>query len=337
VRPLVLLCASPRSREDLFDPMAWAVLTEEFEVVEYTLPADASFDEVLPRAFAVVGQPRLTAQRLQRAESLRVIANVEGNFLPNVDYDAALSRGIHVLSCGPAYAQPVAEYALALALDLGRGITRADRDFRAGVERYTVDGNADSILLRHADVGLLGFGGIARALLPLLRPFAPRLRAYDPWLPDGLLREAEVEPVPLEELLRRSTYVFVLATVTEQSTHLLDAARLDLLPPRARLVVVSRAAIVDFTALYERVRAGRLLAAVDVWPQEPVALDDEARSLDGMVLSAHRAGGIASAFRLIGDMVLDDLRLVASGLPPVRLQRAERELVRRYRNRPVEA
>ena len=71
--------------------------------------ADATFDETLPRAFAVVGQPELDARRLAAADRLRVVCNVEGNFLPNVDYAAALARGIHVLSCGPAYAAPVAE------------------------------------------------------------------------------------------------------------------------------------------------------------------------------------------------------------------------------------
>ncbi|WP_405623530.1 hypothetical protein [Streptomyces sp. NBC_00076] len=53
------------------------------------------------------------------------------------------------------------------------------------------------------------------------------------------------------------------------------------------------------------------------------------------MLSAHRAGGIPEAFQSIGDMVLDDLTLLAQGLPPVRMQTAARELVGRYRNRPV--
>jgi hypothetical protein len=57
--------------------------------------------------------------------------------------------------------------------------------------------------------------------------------------------------------------------------------------------------------------------------------------LDGLVLSAHRAGGIPSAFHDIGELVIDDLRLMKAGLPPVRLQVAAPELVGRYRNRPV--
>jgi len=127
----------------------------------------------------------------------------------------------------------------------------------------------------------------------------------------------------------------VLATVTEQSVGLLGGAQLDLLPAGARLVLVSRAPVVDYDALVERVEAGRLVAAIDVWPEEPVPADHRARKLEGLVLSAHRAGGIPEAFHEIGRMVLDDLTLIASGLPPVRMQVASRELVGRYRNRPA--
>jgi phosphoglycerate dehydrogenase-like enzyme len=337
-RPLVLLDPAPQRRETIFAAATWRALHERFRVVEVdssTPEGAATFDLLLPEAFAVVGQPDLTTERLQRATALRAVCNVEGNFLPNVDYPTCHDRGVYLLNCGPAYAQAVAEYSLGLALDLARGITREDRAFREGRERYTSGANQDAVLLRHADVGLVGFGNLGRALLPLLRPFAPRIRVYDPWLPDSALREADVEPAGLEQVLSESTFVFVLATVTDESEHLLDGKRLDLLRPAARLVLVSRAAVVDFPALYERVATGRFLAAVDVWPAEPVAPDDPVRRLEGMLLSAHRAGGIEAAFHTIGEMVVDDLSQVAAGLPPVRMQVAARELVQRYRNRPV--
>lgn len=142
-------------------------------------------------------------------------------------------------------------------------------------------------------------------------------------------------PASLEDVLRRSSFLFLLATITPESTGLLDAGALDLLPAGAHVILVSRAPIIDFDALLDRVAAGRLSAAIDVWPDEPVSADHRAREIDGVVLSAHRAGGIPAAFLEIGAMVRDDLSLVARGLPPVRMQAAAPELVRRYRNRPV--
>ncbi|MFL6075802.1 MAG: NAD(P)-dependent oxidoreductase [Mycobacteriales bacterium] len=336
-RPLVVLHPAPARTDRIFAPDVLATLLERFTVVDLSYRPDAEewLDELLPSAFAVVGQPDLPRDRLDRAPGLRALLNVEGNFFRNVDYAACFERGIHVLGCGPAYAQAVAEYALGLALDLARGISREDRAFRAGRERYVADGNADAILLRNADVGMIGFGNLGRALRPLLAPFQATVRGYDPWLPPGALREHAVLPAGLEETLTRSRFVFVLATVTAESEHLLNAERLDLMPAGARLVLISRAPVVDFDALLARVAAGRLLAAVDVWPEEPVPADHPARTLDGLVLSAHRAGGIPAAFFEVGEMVLEDLTLIAAGLPPARMQVAARELVSRYRNRPV--
>ncbi|MEU6031834.1 NAD(P)-dependent oxidoreductase [Streptomyces tauricus] len=332
-KPLVILRPDPHPGERIFRPDTLTRLHDRFTVVEPD--TEEAFDRALPDAFAVVGQPDLPAERLARAGELRALLNVEGNFFPNVDYDECFRRGIHVLGCGPAYAQAVAEYALGLALDLARGISREDRAFRAGRERYVSDGTADSVLLRGADVGLIGFGNLGRSLHPLLAPFRPTLRVYDPWLPPAVLREQGLVPASLDETLARSTFVFVLATVTDDSRHLLGERELALLPDGARLILVSRAPVVDFPALLARVAEGRLLAGIDVWPDEPVAADDPARDLEGLVLSAHRAGGIPDAFLSIGDLVVDDLTLLARGLPPARMQVAARELVGRYRNRPV--
>jgi phosphoglycerate dehydrogenase-like enzyme len=333
-KPLVLVAPHPQHRHLVFAADTWTQLLAAFDVVEVD-GTDPHFDDLLPEAFAIVGQPDLPAARIDAARRLRAVCNVEGNFFPNVDYDACFANAVYVLGCGPAYAQPVAEYALGLALDLARGISAGDRAFRAGAERYGEAGNAGAILLQHADVGLIGVGNLARALLPLLRPFGVRVRGYDPWLPPRAIAALDVEPVELDELLRTCTFVFVLASATSENAQLLDAAKLSLLPDGARLVLVSRAATVDFPALYEQIAAGRLVTAVDVWPDEPVASDDPARALDGIVLSAHRAGALDAAFRSIGEMVLDDLRQLASGLPPARMQVATRELAPRYRNRPV--
>ncbi len=335
---MVIVRPAPQTVERIFTPETWAELQERYAVhlLDDADPeVEAQFDALLPEAFAVVGQPSLPAERLERAGQLRAIVNVEGNFFPNVDYATCFARGVHVLGCGPAYAVAVAEYALGLALDLARGISREDRAFRGGHERYVSASTQDSILLTGAEVGLVGYGNLGRALHRLLAPFRCTIRVFDPWLPERALTETGAIPVDLEQLLSSSTFVFVLATVTAESAHLLDETTLRQIRPGARVVLVSRAAVVDYDALLAAVSSGRFLAAVDVWPEEPLPADHPARSLEGLVLSAHRAGGIPVAFSAIGDMVLDDLGQIARGLPPVRMQVAARELVGRYRNKPV--
>jgi phosphoglycerate dehydrogenase-like enzyme len=336
VKPVVILRPWPQSSERIFGPAAMSRLDAEYRLIDLEAdPTDHRVDTYLPDAFAIIGQPSLPTERLAKAPSLRAVCNVEGNFFPNIDYETCFARGIHVMGCGPAYAQAVAEYSLGLAIDLARGISREDRAFRAGNERYVSAGNADAILVRHADIGLIGYGNLGRSLHTLLDPFDATIRVYDPWLPDSVLRDRGLLPATLHEVLTQSRFLFVLATVTEESERLLGASELDQVPKGARVVVVSRAAVVDFDALIDRVASGRFLAAIDVWPSEPMPLEHPARNVEGLILSAHRAGGIPQAFLEIGEMVLDDLDQIRRGLPPARMQVAARELVGRYRNRPV--
>lgn len=283
---------------------------------------DALIEATLPDARAIVGQTDLDAARLARAPHLSAVINVEGNFAQNVDYTECFRRGIQVLSIAPVFAQPVAEMALGLALDLARGITHADRLMREGREQYGLAGNRDAFVLRGSTIGLIGCGNLGRALIPLLLPLRPRLLIHDPWLPDNLIRELGGEPATLDAVLREPRVIFALAGVTGENLRLLDRPRLETIRSDAVFVLVSRAGLVDFDALVDLVAAGRFRAATDVFPREPVASNDRVRHVEGLILSAHRAGGLPTALAAIGEMVVDDLDLILRGLPPHRLQAA---------------
>ena len=148
-KPLVLLDPHPRTRAMIFATDSWQRLQQFADVVTSEAgPVDAALvDECLPRLCAILGQTPMPEARLQRATALRAIFNVEGNFLPNVDYGYCFRHGIRVAVAAPAFAAPVAEYALALTLDLLRGVTRGDRVFRGGGEAYGWRGNAEAITL----------------------------------------------------------------------------------------------------------------------------------------------------------------------------------------------
>ncbi len=297
---------------------------------------DAMIDAHLPEAVAIIGQTAMPAERLARAPKLKAIVNVEGNFLPNVDYAACLDRGVHVLNASPAFALPVAEAALGMAIDLARGISAADRAMRAGTEAYGLDGNADAFLLTGSRVGIVGYGDLGRTLHRLLAPFACPVMVHDPWLPEHAIRRAGAQPAALDDLLASARVIFVFASATADNEGFLGRAQLERIRPGSVFLLMSRANVVDFDALTDLVAAGRFRAATDVFPQEPVKRDDRVRSLEGMLLSPHRAGGMAEAFLEIGRLAVADLELILKGLPPALCKRAERETAGRMRSRPVE-
>jgi len=164
-KPLVLVDPWPRRREMIFTDDQWARLEAMADVVssDGNAPmAAATVEGALARVTAILGQTDLPAERIERAPQLRAVINVEGNFFPNVDYEACFARGVEVLCIAPVFALPVAEMALGLALDLARGITAGDLAFREGRERYGLAGNADAFLLSGTTVGIVGFGNLGQ-------------------------------------------------------------------------------------------------------------------------------------------------------------------------------
>lgn len=334
-RPLILSCPLPRTLPLIFAPDRLADLHARYRIVETTdegLPSLS--DEVLTQARYIIGQPPLDEGTLARLSSLRCIFNVESNLLNNMPYDSAFARGIHVVTTGAVFAQPVAEIGLGFALSLFRDIHGADAAFRAGAERWGGEGNASARLLTGADVGIIGFGELGRAMARVLSGFAPRLRIHDPWLPPSRVRDAG-EPCDLATVLSASDVVFCTAAVTSENRGFLGADAFASMRRGAAFILLSRADVVDFDALMQAVRSGHILAASDVFPEEPLPAGHPVRTLPGFLLSAHRAGALDVAFKRMGEMVLEDLSLLDRDLPPMVCKRAERETVARFRSRPV--
>lgn len=336
-KPLILVDPLPRTLDVICEPDVRRRLEALGDVVVHEagpMP-DEMVERLLPDAAIIIGQTRLDRARLERAAKLKAIFNVETNFTDAVDYDYCFQHGIHVLAPASAFADAVAESALGIAIDLARGITFADRDFRHGREAYGLDGNAGCFSLIGAELGLIGFGDLARSFHRLVQPFNCKIKVYDPWVPDYVLHKYAVTPAPLDEVLSSTRVIIVFAGVTSENQGFLGRRELSLIRKDAVFLLMSRAAVVDFPVFLELVRAGRFRAATDVFPAEPVAKDDPVRDVEGLLLSAHRTGGMPDALFDIGRQTVADAELVLKGLPPVVCRRAQRETVGRFRSMPV--
>lgn len=335
---VILFDPHPRVIDQMFSPRDKARLEALGTVIWHdgSPTPEAVIEQHLPNTVALIGQTAMPRARLDRAPNLRVIVNVESNFLPNVDYDECHRRGIHVLSTGPVFAQPVAEMALGLALAAARRIPQADAAMRAGSESlYGAADNHDSFLLHGKTLGVLGCGNLGRALLPLLRPFSRDVLVHDPWLHPSVLRDMHVEPVGFDEIFTRSKVVFIMTATTSENQGAIGARQFAAMQPGSVVVLASRAGVVDFDALLDAAASGHIRAAIDVYPQEPIPADHRARRTPNTVLQAHRAGNVPEIWTAMGELVADDLEMIFRGLPPQRCQRAMRETVTRIRSMPA--
>lgn len=336
--PVILFDPYPRPVDLIFSPREKARLERLGRVIWHDGPpaTDEHIERYLPNAIALIGQTPMPQARLARAPRLRVIANVESNFQPNVDYAECHRRNIYVLSTGPVFALPVAEMALGMALASVRRIHEADAAVRRGAESlYGEKDNYDSFLLHGKTLGLVGCGNIGRALLPLLRPFTREILVHDPWIHPTVLREMQVEPVGADEIFARSKVVFILAATTTENQGAFGARHFMAMQQGSIVVLVSRAGVVDFDALLDAAASGHIRAAIDVMPVEPIPAEHRVRSTPNTLVGAHRAGNMPEIWTGMGEMVVDDLELILAGLPPQRCQRANLETVTRLRSKAV--
>jgi phosphoglycerate dehydrogenase-like enzyme len=248
----------------------------------------------------------------------------------SLDYAHCAANGIRVLSCSTAFGPFVAELGLALALSAARNVAETDRAMHGDAsENWSHTELGDAFSLYRRTMGLIGFGGLARALRPLLAPFAPKLLVHDPWLTDDYLKSQGVEPVDVDTLLVKAQIIFVLAAPSAENRAFLDRARLEKIRNDAVFVLLSRSHVVDFEALTELVLDGRFRAGIDVFPEEPLPANHPIRQATRAVLTSHRAGTTDEAIAAIGEVVVDDLDAILSDKIPVRCQPYQPEYIRR--------
>ncbi|WP_174722369.1 D-isomer specific 2-hydroxyacid dehydrogenase family protein [Cryobacterium cryoconiti] len=163
-----------------------------------------------------------------------------------------------------AYAQPVAEHALALTLALLRVLPK-----RARASTWST--RAEGRSLFGLNVTVIGAGGIARELIRLLAPFGTHVtvvrRSSEP-VPGA---ELTVATADLPRVLPTSDVVVVAAALTGGTRHLIGQVELELMRPEAVLVNIARGPLVDTEALVAALAVGTIAAAaLDVTDPEPL-------------------------------------------------------------------
>ncbi len=320
----VIVDAHWRRMDELFSPSSLERLSQ-YDIVwgrDEPIPHDVLWD-ALPKADVLIAaNPVVSSETLGVAPNLKAVIEVSGAFPDTIDYAACANRGVEVLSCAPGFRSAVAEMGLAMALGATRGLVREHEAFRTGNERWLEDCAETDFTLFGARIGFVGFGQIAQETAKVMAPFAPEIRAFDPWLPEPVAQALGARLTDLEDLARWAQVLFVTAAPTAENRGLIGAEVLSHMPDRAHLVILSRAHLVDFEAVVAEAVSGRISVATDVYPSEPLAADHPLRTLPNVILSPHRAAAVPGGRQLIGEMICDDLDAMLAGDATRRLAKA---------------
>jgi phosphoglycerate dehydrogenase-like enzyme len=266
-----------------FEQAELAELLPEMRVLQRALPvADPACEAVVTSIGVPFG--RRDADSLP---ALRVVVTASVGY-DHLDVEGLAERGIASF-CVPGYcSNEVADHALASVLALWRGLPRLDAARRAGV--WDQVSTAGLRRIAGSTLGVVGFGRIGRLLAERARALEIDVLAHDPLLDDAVIRGAGATPASLDDLLRASHAVSLHLPLVAATEQLIGARELALLPRWAVLVNVSRAGLVDLSALADGLQAGRpAAAAFDVWESEPPRAGDPRLDAPNLLLTPHVA------------------------------------------------
>jgi D-3-phosphoglycerate dehydrogenase len=264
---------------------------------------------------------------------LSLIACLRGSPV-NVDIKHATARSIPVLHTPGRNAESAADLVLGLIYSCLRHVATAHHMIVSGVlteDREERRGRQDVIWrpsepggivpytefkgpeLSRLTLGLLGFGAIGRRVAAKAIALEMRVLVHDPFVADEAVREAGASPVHFDRLFIESDVVSLHAP-SQNGPPLVGARELGLMKETAYLINTARATVLDYNALVDALREGRLRGAgLDVFPDEPLSAQSPFLKLSNVTLTPHIAGASVNVVDHQSEILLYSLRALAAG------------------------
>jgi phosphoglycerate dehydrogenase-like enzyme len=159
---------------------------------------------------------------------------------------------------------------------------------------------------------MVGYGAIGQEIERMLEPFRVELIR--------VARSPRTEPevhavIELDGLLPQAQVVVLILPATPESTGLIGAKQLGLLPQGALLVNAARGPIVDTDALVDALNSGRIRAALDVTNPEPLPVGHPLWKCPNLLLTPHVAGSTPQFAPRAVQTAVEELRRYIAGEP----------------------
>lgn len=277
----------------------WAELEKRAQVVIFEKPFRDQADLISQLAgfdilIAMRERSAFPKSTIDKLTNLKMIG-LTGARTWTMDIDACTARHIPVCNTGaPQAGAATAEIALGLLLAAARHIPEADASMRNGDFQQQLP---SGIVLEGKTLGVVGLGRIGTRMARYGQALGMKVLAWSQNLTEERAAEAGAECTDKDSLLAQSDAVSLHVVLSERSRGLIGPDDLKKMKDRAILVNTSRGPLIDEAALLENLRAGRLVAALDVYDQEPLPASHPLRTLPNTVLTPHQGYATDEIYR----------------------------------------
>ena len=293
----------------------------EWEILADRVPALTQEHAATYDAFCLM-TAKVTRETLSGAgRKLKLIARF-GVGYDSVDVAACNENGVMLTITPDGVRRPVAASVLGYVLALAHRMFLKDRLVREG--RWTEKGNYLGMGLMGRTLGVIGVGNIGAEIFRLAQPFDMRLLGCDPNVPQSQMDSLGVTMTDMDTLLRESDFISVNTLLDDSTRGLIGAREFGLMKPSAYFINTSRGPVVQEKALIETMQNKRIAgAAIDVFEQEPVAMDNPLLKMDNVILAPHAICHTDECMRILGERAFQAAVDLAHGRKPGHLVNPE--------------
>lgn len=248
----------------------------------------------------------ITKELIDKANSLKIIARC-GVGIDNIEISEATKKNIFVTNTPNANIISAAELTIGLMIAAARNISIADNSLK---NKEWSRSEFTGIELYGKQLGLVGFGKVARLVSERLQSFGMKVVFYDPFVESSTEVEQKLN---LNELLETSDFVSLHVPKTDETKNLISKDKLSIMKSNAIIINASRGGVIDEDAVFELVNQNKLFSAgFDVYENEPPNLDKESINSKAITLP-HLGASTKEAQQRTGKEVVENIKDILSG------------------------
>ena len=288
----------------------------EVTVYERTDSQEEAIARIGDSEIVLLNKVPVTREILDRCPGIRLICVMATGYNV-VDTEGCAARGIPVTNVPSYGTAAVAQFTMALLLELCHRVGLHDRDVHRGgwqkADCFTY-WLTPQVELAGKTMGIIGLGSIGMAVARLAKAFGMNILAYNrSQSPEG--REIATY-VDLDTLLARSDVVSLHCPLFPETQGIINARTLSKMRRGALLVNTARGALIDEQALAQALTSGKLRgAALDVTCQEPIDPHNPLLSCENCIITPHMAWAPLESRQRLLNTIVDSIRGFLNGTP----------------------
>lgn len=275
------------------------------------ITASAGFDAIIP-----CHSEHFSADVVaQFSDRLKIVANHSVG-VDHCNLPALKGRGIAVTNTPDVLSDATAELAMLLMLGAARHAVAGDKIVRTGAWDSWSPAFMVGKQVTGARLGIIGMGRVGRAFAAKARGFDMEIHYYNRTELPADQAIGAVYHNTVESLLGVADFLSLHCPATPETTNLMNADRLALLPQGAVIVNTARGALVDEAALITAIETRQVAAAgLDCFKVEPGG-NPAFAAYDNIFMLPHIGSATRQTRDAMGFRALDNLDAFFAGQTP---------------------